>query len=309
MHIHSCTNRLNIQRPVVTIGTFDGLHKGHVRILEKLKQAADKQNGETVVITFWPHPRWIVDYEEYDLKLLNTLEEKKELLAKEQIDHLVILPFNKKFSEFTSAQFINNILSCINIKHLIIGPDHQFGKDRSGNFDTWKTYAQKHQFIVEKIALTAVERTKISSTKIRRALLSGNIIKANEYLGYPYFLTGKVVEGEKTGQKIGFPTANIYIEEPYKLIPKTGVYASKIQINGKTYKGMLNIGFQPTVHTKQRKDIVIEVNIFNFNEDIYNKDIRVYLIEKIRNEIKFNSIEDLQQQLYKDKDYVSKLEF
>lgn len=307
MDIHTCTNRLNIQRPVVTIGTFDGLHKGHVRILENLKQAATEQNGETVVITFWPHPRWIVDHEEYDLKLLNTLEEKKELLEKENIDHLVIIPFNEHFSKITSIQFIDNIHSCINIKHLIIGPDHQFGKDRGGNFDTWKTYAEEHHFIVEKISLSAIEKTKISSTKIRRALLSGNIKKANKYLGYSYFLTGNVKEGKKIGQQIGFPTANIHIEEPYKLIPKTGVYASEILINGKRYKGMLNIGVQPTIHKHQKEDISVEVNIFDFNENIYNREIRVRLIEKIRDEKKFNTIDDLKTQLHKDKDHVIKL--
>jgi riboflavin kinase/FMN adenylyltransferase len=255
-----------------------------------------------VVITFWPHPRWVVNKSEAGkLKLLNTLEEKQKLFIDIGIDHLVIIPFNEHFAQITSDEFIKNVLlERFNVCHLIIGSDHQFGKGREGTQEIIKKYAREEGFSVELLELNTEEATKISSTKIRNALINGNVKLANDYLGYNYFLQGLVVTGKKLGNKIGFPTANINIVDEYKLIPKEGVYAVEVEIENNKYRGMLNIGLCPTVNSTDCNNKTVEVHIFNFSGNIYLKRIKAKFIDWIREEKKFGSLQELKNQLEKD---------
>lgn len=288
-----------INNAVITIGTFDGVHCGHKVIIEQLKKAAKKIDGETVVLTFFPHPRMVVFPDDNDLKLLNTIEERTSLLEKAGIDHLIIHPFSKKFSKLSALDFVRDILvNKINAKKIIIGYDHRFGKNRTGDFDDLKNFGETYDFEVEEIPAQDIQQINISSTKIRNALIDGEINAANQFLGYNYFLSGKVVEGEKIGRKIGFPTANIFIENSYKLIPKNGVYAVKVKVKEITYNGMLNIGNRPTINGKNQ---TIEVHIFDFNEFIYGEIITILFIERIRSESQFDDMTQLKNQLTLDK--------
>ena len=233
---------------VVTSGTFDGVHVGHQKILARLREVARLHKGETVVITYWPHPRLIVSTDSAELKLLSTIDEKIELLAKYQVDHLVIIPFTKEFSQLSSEQFITQILvEKIGTKKLVIGYDHRFGKNREGSFEHLKQNASTYGFDVEEIPRQDIDDVGVSSTRIRNALQEGKIHLANEYLGSPYALTGKVVAGDQIGRQLGFPTANIQLDQPYKLIPMEGIYAVKVAHQGNLYKGMLYIGTRPTI--------------------------------------------------------------
>ncbi|QHT70190.1 bifunctional riboflavin kinase/FAD synthetase [Rhodocytophaga rosea] len=284
---------------VVTSGTFDGVHIGHQKILNRLKETAQQYNGETVVITYWPHPRLIVSTDSADLKLLSTIEEKIDLLAKYGIDHLVIIPFTKEFSQLTSEQFITNILvEKIGTKKLVIGYDHRFGKNREGSFEHLQQNASQYGFEVEEIPRQDIEDVGVSSSRIRTALSTGHVHIANEYLGNMYSLTGKVVHGDKLGRTIGFPTANLQIAESYKLIPMDGIYAARIVCRRNMYDGMLYIGTRPTLESKIR---TIEVNIFNFDENIYGEIITVFFAELIREDEKFSDIAALQEKLYSDR--------
>lgn len=284
---------------VITIGTFDGVHCGHKIIIEQLKKAAQQINGETVVLTFFPHPRMVIFPDDNDLKLLNTIEERTTLLEKAGIDHLIIHPFSKAFSKLSALDFVRDILvNKINAKKIIIGYDHRFGKNRAGDFEDLKNFGETYDFEVEEIPAQDIQQINISSTKIRTSLLSGEINAANQFLGYNYFLSGKVVEGEKIGRKIGFPTANIFVDNKYKLIPKNGVYAVKVEVKGITYNGMLNIGNRPTLNGTNQ---TIEVNIFDFNEFIYGERITIHFVERIRNECHFDEINQLKNQLTLDK--------
>lgn len=303
MNVYHHINEFNTDKNIVlTTGTFDGVHLGHKKIIEQVIQSAKRINGESVLLTFFPHPRMVLYPESNDLKLLNTIDEKIELLKQSGIDHLIIHPFSVDFSRITSMVFVRDILVAqLNTKKLIIGYDHHFGKNREGTFEHLKEYGPLYGFEVEEIQAQEIQQKNISSTKVRNALLSGDIHTANQFLGYPYFINGTVVEGDKIGREIGFPTANIYVQESYKLIPSNGVYAVKIEVEHANYLGMLNIGTRPTV-----KGIngTIEVNIFNFNQEIYNKPIRIEFFEKIRNEVKFNELAELQKQLHHDKEKV-----
>ncbi|OFY94655.1 MAG: riboflavin biosynthesis protein RibF, partial [Bacteroidetes bacterium RIFCSPLOWO2_12_FULL_31_6] len=291
-HISEFSSKKNV---VVTAGTFDGVHLGHKKIIEKVIQAAKKINGESVLLTFFPHPRMVLYPESNDLKLLNTIDEKIELLQQCGADHLIIHPFSVDFSRITSLDFVRDILvKKLNTKKLVIGYDHHFGKNREGSFEHLKEYGPLYGFEVEEIPAQEIQQINISSTKIRNSLLIGEIQAANQFLGYHYFLNGTVVEGSQIGRQMGFPTANIEVDEDYKLIPANVVYAVKILLEKKIYNGMLNIGTRPTI---KGSDVTIEVNIFNFNQEIYNKPIRIEFFEKIRNEIKFNELAELQQQL------------
>lgn len=284
---------------VVTSGTFDGVHVGHKKILNRLKEIARIHNGETVVITYWPHPRLVLYPDKIDIKLLNTFEEKAELLKKEGIDHLVRIPFTKDFSQLTSQEFIKNILvDKIGTKKLVIGYDHRFGKNREGSFDHLKTNSATYGFDVEEIPRQDVDHLTVSSTKIRSALLEGDVITSGELLGRDFSLTGRVVKGEKIGRIIGFPTANIEIEFKHKLVPADGAYAVLVKYCNDVYKGMLNIGFRPTVRGKAK---TIEVNIFEFDKDIYGENVSLYFKKKIRDEMKFGDIDALKDQLNKDR--------
>jgi riboflavin kinase/FMN adenylyltransferase len=301
-HINEFSSKKNV---VLTTGTFDGVHLGHKKIIEKVIQAAKKINGESVLLTFFPHPRMVLYPEGNDLKLLNTIEEKMELLQQSGADHLIIHPFSVDFSRITSLDFVRDILvKKLNTKKLVIGYDHHFGKNREGTFEHLKEYGPLYGFEVEEIPAQEIQQINISSTKIRNSLLIGEIQAANQFLGYHYFLNGTVVEGSQIGRQMGFPTANIEVDEDYKLIPANGVYAVKILLEETIYNGMLNIGTRPTI---KGSDVTIEVNIFNFNQEIYNKPIRIEFFEKIRNEVKFNELTELQQQLNHDKQKVLQL--
>ena len=294
----SITSFSGIKSSIITIGTFDGVHLGHKSILEKLKHATQNNQYESLVLTFFPHPRMVLQ-QDSSIKLLNTIDEKATLLEKYGIDNLIIHPFDEAFSNLTAEEFVKYILvDKLNIHKIIIGYDHRFGKNRTADINDLITFGKKYSFEVEQINAHEIDEIAISSTKIRKALLDGNIKLANQYLGYPYFISGIVVEGKKIGRTIGFPTANIQINENYKLLPKNGVYVVSSEIDNVLYFGMMNIGKNPTIG---ENDQSIEVHFFNLNEDIYNKNLQILILEHIREEQKFNSLSELQAQLDKDK--------
>ncbi|MFD2202948.1 bifunctional riboflavin kinase/FAD synthetase [Shivajiella indica] len=289
-----------VKNPVVTIGTFDGVHLGHQKILKRIRRIADEINGETVLITFWPHPRLVLYPDEHNLRLLSTFEEKTRLLRTFGIDHLITIPFTKEFSELTSEEFIQKILiDTINTQKLVIGYDHRFGKNREGSFEYLKANIDHYSFELEEISREDVDNVGISSTKIRLALEEGKVETANEYLGRDYELNGIIIKGQQLGRSIGFPTANIHITHDYKLIPCDGAYAVLVYIEGNSYGGMLNIGMRPTVNGNSQ---TIEVHLFDFEGDLYDKRVCVKLKSYLRPEIKFSGLEALQKQLNKDKE-------
>lgn len=298
---HDIHNLPVFNKPVVTIGTFDGVHKGHKKIIAQLKQEAQERGGETVIITFKQHPRNVVA-DNKPVQLLNTLEEKIDLLQKENIDHLIVVDFNESFSEQTAEAYIQDFLvDKIHPSCIIIGYDHKFGKDRSGNYSMLEAYGKKYGFDVKEINAETVKDVAVSSTKIRNAILNNDISSANDLLGYAYFFTGKVIEGNKLGRTIGFATANLHIEDATKLIPGNGVYAVKVFVNNdytNPLKGMMNIGFRPTVDGSRR---TIEVNIFDFDKDIYGEYLTVEVKTFLRTEKKFTGIDALKEQLARDK--------
>lgn len=290
----------HVKNPVVTSGTFDGVHLGHQKILKRLREIADEINGETVLITYWPHPRLVLYPDEHNLRLLSTFEEKAKLLREFGIDHLLTIPFTKDFSELTSEQFIKNIIiETIQTRKLVIGYDHRFGKNREGSFEFLKANIDQYSFDLEEISREDVDNVGVSSTKIRLALEEGNVEIASEYLGRPYELNGIIIKGQQLGRSIGFPTANIHIPHDYKLIPCDGAYAVEIKVDGGTFQGMLNIGIRPTVNGSTR---TIEVNLFDFEGDLYDSRVCVKLKSYLRPEMKFSGLEALQQQLKKDKE-------
>lgn len=285
---------------MVTTGTFDGLHVGHKTILNRIKEIAQSIGGETVVLTFFPHPRMVLFPDNKDLKLIDTIEERIEYLEKEGIDHLIIHPFSKEFSRLSSVEFVREILvNKIGTKKLVIGYNHQFGRNREGSFEHLKEYSSLYGFEVEEIPAQLVDDVDVSSTKIRRALLAGDIKTANTYLNRHFTLTGKVNHGNKIGRELGFPTANIIVEESYKIIPGNGVYAVKAWINNKAYNAMLNIGYRPTFNSES--NVKIEVHIFNFDDDLYDKTVKIEFVDRIRDEKKFNNADELKLQLESDK--------
>ncbi len=282
---------------VVTSGTFDGVHLGHQKILARLREICQDTGGESVVITFWPHPRIVVSGAT-DLQLLSTIDEKIDLLEKQGVQHLLIVPFTRDFSELSSEQFIQQVLvEKIGTRKLVIGYDHRFGRNREGSFEHLSQNASRYGFEVQEIPRQDVEHVGISSSKIRQSLLEGNVHIAAEYLGRTYGLSGVVVKGNQLGRTIGYPTANIHVSESYKLIPADGVYVVQVEVNKQVYGGMMNIGIRPTIHGTHQ---TIEVNIFDFNADIYGQDIQVSFVEKIREEQKFLGVEALKAQLHQD---------
>lgn len=288
----------NKQNAIVTTGTFDGVHFGHQKIITRLKEVAQQSNGESVIITFFPHPRLVLFPEDNDLKLINTLDEKIDLLEKAGIDHLIIIPFTKEFSRLSSLEFIQQILvDKIGTKKLVIGYDHHFGKNREGSFEHLKHYAPEYGFEVEEIPGQDINDVAVSSTKIRNAILNGDLQTANNYLGYQFTISGIVMHGDQIGRTIGYPTANIHIPESYKLIPSDGIYAVSLIIKNKPYTGMLYIGNRPTVNGSHK---VIEVNIFDFNEDIYEEKIQISFHTYIRGDKKLNGLEELKAALAED---------
>ncbi len=302
---HNIEEFVPVKNAVVTIGTFDGVHLGHRKIISRLKEIADETGGETVLLTFFPHPRLILHPEDQDLRLINTISEKAGLLAQLGVDHLIITPFSRDFSNQTAEEYILDILvEKIGTKKIVIGYDHRFGKDRRGGLEQLQQFAPVYGYDVIEIPEQDIHEVAVSSTRIREALLHGDIALANEFLGYPFFITGKVNRGDQIGRTIGYPTANILVEETYKLIPKDGIFAVKIYLQGSEHNGMGYIGHRPTINGMTRN---IEVNIFDFNRDIYSQPIRMEFLHYVRDDMKFNSLEELTEQLGRDKIAVQKL--
>ncbi|GGB24073.1 bifunctional riboflavin kinase/FAD synthetase [Mucilaginibacter rubeus] len=288
-----------VNNAVVTIGTFDGVHLGHRKIISGIKELAESTGGETVILTFFPHPRMILHPEDESLKLITTIAEKAELLERIGVDHLIITPFSRDFSNQSAESYIRDVLvNKIGTKKIVIGYDHRFGKDRQGGFEDLQRLSPVYGFDVVEIPEQDINEVAISSTRIRNALLSGDIHLANAFLGYPFFITGKVVRGDQIGRQLGYPTANIVVEEKYKLIPCDGIFAVTVIIADQKYKGMAYIGSRPTVNGLTRN---IEVNIFDFGEEIYNQTIRMEFHHYIRGDVKFSSLDELKVQLAQDK--------
>ena len=295
---HGIDDFTRLNNAVVTSGTFDGVHVGHQKIFSRLDEIAKRTGGETVVLTYWPHPRLVLHPEDDTLKLLNTFEEKALLLKEQGIQNLIRIPFTKEFSQISSEQFIQDILvETIGTKKLVIGYDHHFGKNREGSFSQLKLNGPKYGFDVEEIPRQDIDHVAVSSTKIRHALEQGDITTANHHLGRTYSLTGRVIPGDKIGRLIGFPTANIDVDTRYKLIPMFGIYAVTVIHEGRKYGGMLYIGYRPTINGTR---LNVEVNIFDFNLEIYGQSLTVNFVKLIRNDAKFHDLEALKDQLRKD---------
>lgn len=286
-------------KAIVTVGTFDGVHIGHQKLLSTINEIAKREGGESVLLTFSPHPRLVLFPDDNDLRLLSTLEEKIERLEKSGLQHLIIQPFTIKFSRTTALQYVQDILvGDLGVHKLVIGYDHHFGRNREGNLKNLRNLAPDFHFEVKEIPAQEIDAVNVSSTKIRNALLAGDVALAESFLGYNYTLAGKVVAGDGIGRGMGFPTANIEVTDKRKLIPGNGVYACEVWLGDKRLTGMLNIGVRPTV--SQGKKRAIEVHVFDLHEDIYDQPIKVVLIEKLRNELKFEGIDQLQAQLKAD---------
>lgn len=282
----------------ITIGTFDGVHIGHRKILERLINNAKLLDLKSTVLTFFPHPRMVLQ-QQADIKLLNTIEEKTKILKETGLDNLIIHPFTKDFSRLSATEFVQDILvDSLGTKKIIIGYDHRFGRNRNANITDLIEFGKTMDFDVEEIPAQEIEDVSVSSTKIRTALLEGDIETANTYLGYPYMLTGTVSKGKGLGRQINFPTANLHIPEEYKLIPKKGVYVVKSIIEGQTVFGMMNIGYNPTVSGTEKS---IEIHFFDFENNLYDKKLQIDILERIRDEHKFDTLEELKAQLQVDK--------
>ncbi|MDC8104135.1 bifunctional riboflavin kinase/FAD synthetase [Chryseobacterium sp. PTM-20240506] len=306
MKVFKNFNDYSAQKPLaLSLGMFDGVHLGHKCIIDELKKIGAENQLETAILTFWPHPRFVFNPNE-DLKLLNTLEEKKLLVDKYGINNLFLKEFDEEFRNLTGEDFVRQILiDKLNVKYLIIGYDHSFGKNKSGNFELLQKLSKELDFEVEQMEAINIHENNISSTKIRNALLAGNIVEANEMLGYSYSVSGKVVHGKKIGRTIGYPTANISTES-IKLLPKKGAYIVEVYIKGQPYKGMLSIGTNPTVNGDA---LTVEVYILNFNEDIYDQEITVKFRDFLHDEIKFEGLEKLIERLDEDKRLTEEFDF
>ncbi len=287
---------------VITIGTFDGVHAGHQKIIEKLVNTAKLSNMESAILTFFPHPRMILQ-KESDIKLINTIDERKKILSNSGIDHLIIHPFTHQFSRLTAKEFVRDILvNKLNAKKIIIGYDHRFGRNRTADINTLKEFGKEYDFEVEEIGKQEIEDVAVSSTKIRKALTDGKVEKANRYLQQPFMLTGTVVKGKGLGKEFGYPTANLKIEEKYKLIPKNGVYIVRAEIDEIPYFGMMNIGTNPTVGGKEQ---TIETYFFLLDQDLYGQKLEIQLLARIRDERNFESIDSLKLAMKQDEAFTS----
>jgi len=297
--VQSISNYDKKHPTAITIGTFDGVHIGHRKILERLINDAKKTGLRATVLTFFPHPRMVLQ-KDTEIRLLNTIQEKIKILEFIGLDYLIIHPFTLEFSRLSSTEFVRDILvNELKVKKIIIGYDHRFGRNRNANIQDLSAFGNTLNFEVEEIPAQEIDDVSVSSTKIRNALIEGDIKTANEYLGYNYMLTGDVKKGKGLGRQLNFPTANLFIAEEYKLIPKNGVYVVKSILNDKLYYGMMNIGFNPTVNGSSKS---IEIHFFDFKADLYEQNIQVDILERIRDEHKFNSLEELKAQLLKDKE-------
>lgn len=287
-----------VGKTILTLGTFDGVHIGHRKIIDRLLQTSAEEKCESVILTFFPHPRMVLQSDS-DIKLLNTLPEKAALLESAGLQNLVVHPFDKAFSRLTAEEFVRTVLvEKFNIKKIIIGHDHRFGRNRTATIHDLIAFGKEYDFEVEQLSAREVDAVSVSSTKIREALSNGNMALANQYLGYDYFLTGTVVEGKKRGRTIGYPTANLQISEPYKLIPKQGVYVVRSVIRQKAVFGMMNIGTNPTVNGQT---LSVEAHFFDFEGDLYGMQLVVSVLQRLRDEEKYASIDILKEQLGKDR--------
>lgn len=295
---------LEIPNPVLTIGTFDGVHIGHQQIIQQLNREAEAIGGESVLFTFYPHPRMVLYPESHGLRLIQTQVEKMDKLRRMGLQNMIVHPFTKDFSRLTAVEFVRDYLvNRLQVKKLVIGYDHQFGKNREGSIDFLKDVAPIYGFDVQEISAQEIDEVNISSTKIRNAILEGDMVLAKSYLGEPFELHGKVIQGNALGRSIGFPTANLDIESDIKLIPKLGVYAVNVVLaDGSLKEGMMNIGIRPSI--ANHDDLSLEVNLFDFEGDLYNQYITVQLLSRFRDEMKFDSIPDLKEQLYHDKETI-----
>lgn len=298
--VHSDLSTFKAKRPVVTIGMFDGVHTGHRMLLAQLVDKAAEVGGEAVVITFWPHPRMVLNQDKDKLRFLTSPEERTILFSQLDIDHLLLVPFTKELAGLTSEEFIRRILvEQISVNHLLVGYNHRFGKDREASFEKYLELSVKYGFGISKVEALHTGGLHTSSTDIRNYLLKGDIENANRILGYRYLLSGRVVGGQQLGRRMGYPTANIEVNEHFKLVPPDGVYACKVHVEGKLYGGMLNIGYRPTVnHNVDHRSL--EVHIFDFNRDIYSEEIQVEFLTRVRSEMKFENIDILKKQLRND---------
>ena len=292
-------------KSIVTIGTFDGVHLGHRVVLRRMREIAKKTKVESVLLTFFPHPRHVLHKDNQDMKLITTLQEKQDLLNQAGLDNLVIHEFTKKFSRIKPVNFVRDILvEQLNVHTLVIGYDHHFGRNREGSIQELTTLADLYDFNIEKIDPQYFEDVTVSSSKIRKLIEKGEMVKAKQYLGYEFMLNGKVIKGNSLGKTINFPTANIVVENKWKILPADGVYAVKIVLEAKEYKGMMNIGQKPTV---DGNGISLEVNIFDFNQDIYGNGIKVRFVKRIRDERKFENLQGLKKQLLIDRNKARKI--
>jgi len=307
MHIYRHLEQLpHFQRSVITIGTFDGVHTGHAQILAQLRQEAARIDGETVIITFYPHPRKVVKGGAEEVRLINTLEEKIQLLSWQQIDHLVIVPFTEAFSQMTAEEYITDFLLARFHPHtVIIGYDHRFGKGRQGDYHLLEQFSSSEGFVLQEIPVHLLDEVSVSSTRIREAIQRADIDTANQLLGYPFFFSGRVVKGNQLGRTLGYPTANLEMENSEKLTPANGIYAVEARLlpSGELFssarlQGMMSIGTRPTIDGTNR---TIEVNLFDFDENIYDRELRVFVRKWLRPELKFNGLEELKTAIAKDK--------
>lgn len=290
----------NDRQSIVTIGTFDGVHIGHKAILKRLVETAKKENLDSVVLTFFPHPRMVLQ-QKSDIKLINTISERTQLLENTGLEHLVIHPFTHAFSRLTALEYVRDILvNSLKAKKIIIGYDHRFGRNRNADIDDLKEFGKTYNFEVEEISAKELDDVAISSTKIRKALNEGDIDTANSYLGYHFMISGEVIKGKAIGRTIQYPTANLKLKESYKLVPKNGVYVVQSLIKGKRIFGITSIGTNPTVGGKEK---TIETHFLNFNEDLYGKEITIEFLKFIRDEETFDSVEILRQEIIKDEKF------
>ena len=298
LKLSNSTDTIKDQDTIVTIGTFDGVHIGHQKIIKRLIDSGNLQQLKSVILTFFPHPRMVLQ-KDSNIKLINTIDERQDILEALGLDYLLVKKFTKEFSRLSAEDFVKQILvDKLNAKKVIIGYDHRFGRNRNADINDLRTFGKRYGFEVEEISAQDIDDVSVSSTKIRTALLEGDITKANNYLGYPFMLNGTVVKGKGLGKQLNYPTANIHVEEDYKLIPKQGAYIVNTTINNQLVYGMMNIGTNPTVNGNKQ---TIEVNFIDFDKDIYDKKLQINLLKRIRDEEKFESIDALKMQLSKDK--------
>ena len=301
MHVKFIHESISMNQPVATIGIFDGVHTGHRFILDHLKREALKYGGESVVVTLWPHPQILLNRDRRKFNLLHTREEKIRELERSGIDQLIFIPFDKEVASLTACDFVKGyLLDKLGIEVLLVGYDNRFGRDRQGDSEGLLKCAELNQLRIEKLPEFNSDLGRVSSTAIRESILKGDLEGAGSMLGYPYYLAGTIVEGNHIGRKMGFPTANVHPLDPYKLIPMNGVYAIRTELRGKTYNGMLNIGFRPTIDSASAVK-TIEAHLFDVSGDFYDERVVIHFVKRVRDEMKFSGIDALKQQLEKDK--------